>query len=399
MYTSQIHIMKKLIILLLCFIPLMELSAQKAEAVYSFALVKKSTSWYHEQIVAWKKVIDTNPKDGKAWYNYYYANRNALRTDPKTAQDPVAHKAKMDKVMEAMGKAIPDAYEYHVCMWMDHGNDFAYHHHLEKAIEMGEGRWEHLDFVINEGEISRDLKMRNEACLARKKEGLVSPGMMYYNHNVLTGLKPNAILLTAGDNDTYPAWTLQAMGFREDVKVINLSLILVDDYRERIYKELGIKNFTTLDWDSKDETSPKHLRYLQKTIIETMATNTKGFPVYVGNTAMGAPHIVDSVKNELYLTGLAYLYCEESVDERALLKKNFEQNYALDYIEYAYFDDLSEGLVPIMNQNYIVPMLKLYDHYKLAGDLTKMAWMRDYIIQVSKGNPSEKAILEHLNMN
>jgi len=44
-------------------------------------------------------------------------------------------------------------------------------------------------------------------------------------------------------------------------------------------------------------------------------------------------------------------------------------------------------------------MLKLYDHYKLAGDLTKMAWMRDYIIQVSKGNPSEKAILEHLNMN
>lgn len=376
---------------------MMELSAQKAEPVYSFALVKKPVSWYHEQIVAWKKVIDANPKDGKAWYNFYYANRNALRTDPKTALDPVAHKAKMDEVMAAMAKAIPDTYEYHLCMWMDHGNDNTYRHHIERAYALGEGRWEHLDFVINDGEMTRDLKMRNEACLARKKGGLISPGMMYYNHNVLAGLKPNAILLTAGDNDTYPAWTLQAMGFREDVKVINLSLILVDDYRKMVFKELGIQNFIPLDWDSKDENSPNHMRYLQKTIIETMAKNSKDYPVYVGNTAMGAPHIVDSIKNELYLTGLAYLYCEESIDERAILKKNFEQNYALDYIEYAYYDDLSEGLVPIMNQNYIIPMLKLYEHYKLSGDLTKMAWIKNYLIQVSKDTHLEKEVLKHLN--
>jgi len=49
--------------------------------------------------------------------------------------------------------------------------------------------------------------------------------------NYLTTCKPNAILVTNGDNDTYPLIYVQAqMNYRPDVRVVNLSLLQTTDY-------------------------------------------------------------------------------------------------------------------------------------------------------------------------
>lgn len=56
--------------------------------------------------------------------------------------------------------------------------------------------------------------------------------------NLLTTCKPNAILLTSSDNDTYPLWYMQQVkGFRTDVRVINISLLSADWYIQSLRQQ------------------------------------------------------------------------------------------------------------------------------------------------------------------
>ncbi|HEY1039603.1 MAG TPA: hypothetical protein VGF30_09380, partial [Bacteroidia bacterium] len=186
--------------------------SQKPERILGNARVQKSISYYKQQSAAWKKLTEQNPKDADAWYNYFYANRILTFNDTTDSRSMEERDNDLQKIVKDMEKNIPETYEYNLCKFALGGNDLKLVPYLKKAAALGEGRTEHLDYMINISEMERNISDRDLYCKKKFDAGLLSTGMMYYNYNVIMGLAPNAILITSGDNDTYPVWALQAQG-------------------------------------------------------------------------------------------------------------------------------------------------------------------------------------------
>ena len=363
--------------------------AQQAEKIPSYAKEKREMRWYKEQIKAWDQVIQKNQKDENAWYNYYKANRIVIFNDEENQPSVREKDQRLIDIVDRMGKQIPETYTYNFCKWQLGGNNMEYYPFLKKAIAIAPERTEHYDYMINIGELERDMALRNEYCLKVQQSGQLSSGMMYYNYNTMIGLSQNAILLTSGDNDTYPSWVLQAMGIRKDVKVINLYLLHIESYRDKVFKELGIQHV--------ELTKETEFDFFNHKLVQHMSKNKLNATVYLALTSAGNHAFINEIENQLYLTGLVYQYDTNAVDNMAMLKLNFEKKYALDYLDKPFYNEISKDWVSMINQNYIVPMVKLYEHYKMSGELQKQQWIKEKLLLVSKGSAEEDKIHDLLN--
>jgi hypothetical protein len=135
--------------------------------------------------------------------------------------------------------------------------------------------------------------------------------------NVLSSVPQNGILITYGDNDTYPLWYMQfAENYRTDVVVINESLSYSDWYREQIQKQ-----YPDLNGIANGEQTENRRDFIWH-VIEN------NFPERSVNFMLGAkPEDYEEFSENMPIVGLVRsLGVEEAVAD-SLLIANLTANY------------------------------------------------------------------------
>ena len=235
--------------------------AQKRQKVYSIVKQAQTDEWYKTQATLWEDYLKKNPQAGDAWLNYYTASRMLkIQARTKTQED-------LNAIVEDIEKAIPNSFEFHfITFWnAGAGESEKNFHHLEKAHELAPDRPELYSDFFTYYEVQRDKEQL--ASFARKwfNSNDISPGLYAWNYNMLMSCDEDAILLTVGDNDTYPALILQyAKDIRTDINVINTSLMAIDGYRAQYFEEMGIPamNKKLNDYKAMDEFYAEVLEHL-----------------------------------------------------------------------------------------------------------------------------------------
>jgi tetratricopeptide (TPR) repeat protein len=153
--------------------------------------------------------------------------------------------------------------------------------------------------------------------------------LLDYNKNMLLSVPSHGILITNGDNDTYPAWYLQSQGVREDVLVVNLSLLNVAD-NIIFLKKKGLP----LQMDEEEiralkprKTESGEIIFISDYILSRVVENTERTVVFASTVY---PSRMEGYT--LRLRGLVFEFSEKEMDiesTQELFHTTFELNTTL----------------------------------------------------------------------
>jgi hypothetical protein len=163
--------------------------------------------------------------------------------------------------------------------------------------------------------------------------GVITDEVMDYNYNMLVSLEDDAILITNGDNDTYPGWILtRVLKVRPDVTIVNRSLLNTDWYPIYVVEQ-GLPRF--IDKSELDDLRNSILRATKEknarpspggafgdTLILKIIESAKraGRPVYLSRTVYVTDKLKDVVERGRNL-GLVTLVTPSRVSYPEQLRK------------------------------------------------------------------------------
>ncbi|MBN1628693.1 MAG: DUF2723 domain-containing protein [Thermoleophilia bacterium] len=160
----------------------------------------------------------------------------------------------------------------------------------------------------------------------------------YYGWNMINFLDKDAIIITNGDNDTFPLWYLQQVeGVRRDVDIVNLSLIQINWYIEQL-KDRGVPMSFTYDeinrmtpyWTRDPDSGELKLISLRDiTLHDIVRENNWKRPIYFAVTVDDFMGYYDNLE----LEGMVFRLMPEKGRHMINVKKTYEnvfENYRYD---------------------------------------------------------------------
>ncbi|NNG27328.1 MAG: hypothetical protein HKM87_07360 [Ignavibacteriaceae bacterium] len=236
-----------------------------------------------------------------------------------------------------------------------------------------------------------------------KADGGFFPAIMEYNKNIMTSCKPNAILFTNGDNDTYPMWFHQFIDeYRQDITVVNLSLLNVPWYIKQLKNNYltGTNNLKLnisdeeidklsaklwevqkvavsvddplnkngkIEWNVEPTIEGKAIRVQDIMIMQILESNNWERPIYFSTTVANLNKI--GLNEYLSLEGLVY---KIETKMQNINPEQLEKN--LETYEYETFEDHHIKNVPEISWmflNYRAAYVQLANCFIDEGNLDK----------------------------
>lgn len=364
--------------------------AQQPEKVYSITKEMREMSWYKAQQTAWEGVIEANSKNGDAWINYYAAARAMRNIAPSELRQK--YKDLCKKVVQKCNTAMPNSFEYHYLSYREKG---AWNggEDLMKANELRPNAQVLNEELMIYYELQRDSEKHYKYAQKMFSDNEMAPGQLNWGHNLLYEVDKNAILFTYGDNDTYAVWIVAAAKrFRRDVTIINTSLVRVDDYRNKLFKDMGLPK---MELNINEKTSREDYHKAASDIVRHILKNSAR-PIYFASGC--SREFMDDFGDDMYLTGLAYKYSKESFDNTAIIKRNYEKRYLLDYLAQTFSYHIANDQTLQLNGTYLPSMVKLYKHYEESEDLELKKELEGRMLFVAKQCNREDEIKQMIGL-
>ncbi|UCE23979.1 MAG: DUF2723 domain-containing protein [Candidatus Zixiibacteriota bacterium] len=206
-----------------------------------------------------------------------------------------------------------------------------------------------------------------------------------YAWNILVSAETNAVLVTAGDNDTFPLWCLQeAYGIRKDVDVVNLSLANARWYIKQLKSTLGID----LRWSDRDIDSLKVFRdqhgnvhRLQDQVVsEIVATNFGRRPVNFSITVppSGRRFHGQSIDSMLTLRGMAWHLGASKGVATVDIEASIDLLTNPDKMRFRSIADPSvykSETALRLTRNYLTSFMMVADTLMSAGEFDRTEWL------------------------
>lgn len=387
--------MKKVSVVLMLLLSAIGFSQVKPQKVYSIVKERKELLWYKEQAQLWKAEIDKNDQNSEAWFYYYMAIHAQVFVCQGDSEEKDEILKLQTQIIEDCYKAVPHSFEANFLMYKGYqgeANGDSNYKYLEKAYEINPyDTRTYVDFLTHYA-IIHDQINYEIFCEKFYMANEIPAAVYNWAYNILSELDENAIVFTAGDNDTYSLWMLQVVkAYRPDVHVVNTSLLTINDYRDKLFDKIGLEPIDVKLFGAK---SQEEFDINSDRVFEHIFKNNKGIPVYVASTAIF--QFQEKYSENLYLTGLSYKYSEESIDNISLIRRNYEKRYLLDYLTQVFSFNIADNKSDEINATYLPAFVKLYKHYQETEEFQKMNILKKYIIDISKKSGQETEISELL---
>jgi hypothetical protein len=359
------------------------MNAQTPEMQVSFAKESKTHDYYVKQAELWWKEIEKDKSSEENWYNYFRACRNAHGT-ANWRDDFVKESSYLKtgpEIVSLMEQFIPNSFTFNYVSYSIQGIDPSKGNFLLKAFEINP-KFEGINAAMVTYAVSiLDNDLRKKVNKNWYPLNELSPGLINYGYNVLMSVKPNSILLTQHDNDSYPIWMLQDVKeIRPDVLVINFDFLLLDSYRKDVFNQLGIK---PLDLQLNDD---YELNW--KNVLNHFLSNYHNDrPLYFAMTV--SQDYYKGFVAMMDISGLTYRFSTSPADLTKLNKDIIEHDFLLDYLKVQLIPDSNIKNVNRQNINYLKCFKLVFDYYQSIGDEKKANELKELaiIIANNSGDP------------